>query len=379
MRSPAWYRAADAWFKLLAAIAIGYIILAQAVALSIEFADVSVIAIGGVLLAYFLYPAVARLNKRVPLWLALTIVYAGCALALGAVIYVIVPAAIAQVVALRDDLPTIQRTVLGLIESPRNLFYRHLPATAQQWVAKIPDQIGAEIARNATSYTAKLINVFALMAAVAAATIAIPVISIYMLAEAATIKRFFVTAFKPRTRRKVIAFLADVDQVIGGFVRGQIIVAAAVGVLAIVALVILHVRYAFIIGIWAGAMDVIPFIGPFAGAIPAFIVALIFNGIGDAVGVIAAFTIINQLEAHLLAPRIVSSTVKITPLAVIFALLICAKIFGFLGLLIAVPLAGIARVLLIHIFGEDEVSNAQLKPGLTHAPKSQVDPRSTEL
>ncbi len=378
MRTPAWYRAADAWFKLLAAVAIGYVILAQIVALVKDFAGVSVIAVGGILLAYFFYPAVAWLNRRMPLWLALTIVYVAGALTVAGVVYVLVPAAVAQILALRDDLPTIQRTILSLIESPRNFFYAHLPGIAQQWVLKIPSQIGAEIAQHAASYTAQLINVFELMAAVAAATIAIPVVSIYMLAEASTIKRFFVSAFKPRARRRVIAFLGDVDQVIGGFIRGQIIVAAVVGVLAIAALVILHVRYAFIIGIWAGLMDVIPYIGPFAGAIPAFVVALIFNGVGDATGVVAAFTIINQVEAHLLAPRIVSSTVKITPLAVIFSLLICAKIFGLLGLLIAVPLAGIARVTIVHIFGEDEVSNAQLKPGLTHLPKSEVDPRSTE-
>ena len=66
---------------------------------------------------------------------------------------------------------------------------------------------------------------------------------------------------------------------------------------------ILHVRYAIIIGAWAGAIDIIPYIGPIAGAIPAVIIAFIFNGFGDAIGVIVAFTVINQLEGHVLGPR----------------------------------------------------------------------------
>jgi predicted PurR-regulated permease PerM len=375
---PAWHGAADAWFKLLAAIAIGYVILAQMVSLVKTFADVSVIAIGGVLLAYFVYPAVAGLNRRLPLWAALTIVYLGGLAAIAATFYILVPAAIVQAQALRQDLPAIQQSALSFMQSPSNPFFAHLPSTAQEWIQGLPRQIGAEVARNLSGYTAKVIDAFQILLVFAAMTIAIPVVSIYMLAEASTIKRTFVRAFKPRARKKVIDVLADVDRVIGGFIRGQIIVAIVVGILAILALVLLHVRYAFIIGIWAGVMDVIPYIGPFAGAIPAFVIALIFNGIGDAAGVVAAFVAINQLEGHLLGPRIVSSTVKITPLAVIFSLLICAKVFGFLGLLIAVPIAGIVRVILLHVFGEDDVSNAQLKPGLTHEPKSEMNPRSTE-
>jgi len=234
------------------------------------------------------------------------------------------------------------------------------------------------VAGNAAAYTTKVLNALEIVVAIGAVAIAIPVVSIYMLGESPLIKRFFVQSFKPRSRRKVVAILHDVDQVIGGFIRGQIIVAAVIGILAIAALMLLHVRYAVIIGAWAGIMDVIPYIGPFAGAIPAVIVALIFNGAGSALGVIVAFTVINQLEGHLLAPRIVSTTVKITPLGVIFALLICGKIFGLVGLVVAVPLAGIVRVILTHAFQEEAVTNAQLKPGLTQEPRSRVDPRATK-
>ncbi len=376
-RSPSWRAAADAWFKLFAAIALGYLVLAQAVALLKSFGVITVIAVGGLLLAYLVYPAIAWLNRRLPLWAALSIVYLSGVLAIAAVFYAIVPPAIVQFEDLVRDWPTIERSIRDYIESPGNPFFTHLPPAAQQWVVKLPSQIGSDMQKNAVGYTKKVVNVLELLVGFGAVAVAIPVVSIYMLGESTLIKRFFVQSIPPRSRRKVVAVLHDVDQVIGGFIRGQLIVAVVVGALATVALVILHVKYAIIIGVWVGAMDVIPYVGPIAGAIPAVVIAYIFNGVGDAIGVVVPIVVINQLEGHLLGPRIVSSTVKITPLAVIFALLVCAKIFGFIGLLVAVPLAGIVRVTLTHIFDEAAVTNAQLKPGLTPAPRSQVDPNST--
>lgn len=377
-RGPVWRNAADAWFKLLAAIAIGYFLVTQAVAVLKDFGGIAVILVGGVLLAYFVYPAIAWLNRRLPLWAALSIVYVSGLVIFAAVFYLLVPPAVAQIEGLVHDWPIIETAVRGYIEGPNNPFFTILPASAQDWIMKLPSQVGADLQRNAITYSSRVVNALEIVVGVGLLAIAIPVVSIYMLAESPTIKRFFVQSFKPRSRARVVAILHDVDQVIGGFIRGQIIVAAVVGILAIVALMILHVRYAVIIGVWAGVMDVIPYIGPIAGAIPGVVVALIFNGPGAGIGVIVAFAVINQLEAHLLAPRIVSNSVKITPLAVIFALLICAKIFGFIGLIVAVPLAGIVRVFLTHVFQEDTVTNAQLKPGLTQAPRSEVDPRATK-
>ena len=106
--------------------------------------------------------------------------------------------------------------------------------------------------------------------------------------------------------------------------------------------------------------------------------ALFTNGWPNALAVIVAFTIINQFEGHLLGPRIVGSTVKVTPLAVIFALLIGAHVFGLLGLIIAVPVAGVVRVILVRLFPDEEITNAEIRPGLTQMPQVEVDPDATE-
>lgn len=375
---PGWYGQADAWFKLLAAIAVGYLILGELVRIVRDFADVSIVLIGGIFLAYFVYPIISWLNKRLPLWAALTIVYGGGFVAIVLALVFLVPTAVGQFQGLVADLPRMQTKIEAFLANPRNPLLSHFPDAMRSYVQKLPGQVTHDLQLHAAAYTSKVVNALILIVGVAAMAIAIPVVSIYMLAESAMIKRFFVQGFQPDRRQTVVAFLRDCDDVVGGFVRGQVIVAAVVGALAIGALLILGIPYAVVIGAWAGIADIIPYIGPFAGAIPAAIVALIEKGPLSMVWVAVAFTIINQLEGHILGPRIVSSTVKITPLAVIFALLIGAHLFGLAGLIVAVPLAGLIRVVLVRLFPDREVTNAELRPGLTHPPKPDVDPAATE-
>lgn len=377
-RNSRWRRAVDFWFKLFATIALGYLILAQIVRILQQFADISTILVGGVLIAYFAFPPVSWLNKRLPLWASLLIVYASYAGLIAVAFYFLVPTAVGQIQGLIASLPQLEHGVEHALRNPHSSFLSRLPPALQQYIQKLPSQIGHSIQGNVAAYSSRLFNTLFLLVGVGVVAVATPVVSIYMLAESPLIKRFFLRAFPRERQQATISFLSDVDEVIGGFIRGQIIVAAVVGCLAIIALLVLHVPYALVIGVWAGVADVIPYIGPFAGAIPAAIIASIYNGPASLIGVIAAFVAINQLEGHLLGPRIVSSTVKITPLAVIFALLIGGKLFGFVGLIIAVPLAGVIRVILMHIFPDREISNVELQPGLSHPAKANLDPHATD-
>jgi len=133
-----WRAAADAWFKLLGAIALGYFLLAQAVALLKDFAGIAIILVGGILLAYFVYPAIAWLNRRLPLWAALSIVYVSGALAVAAIFYSVVPPAIAQLESLLRDWPTIERTVRAQVEGPSDPFLLTCPSTRSSGLQSCP-------------------------------------------------------------------------------------------------------------------------------------------------------------------------------------------------------------------------------------------------
>jgi predicted PurR-regulated permease PerM len=164
-------------------------------------------------------------------------------------------------------------------------------------------------------------------------------------------------------KRSKLEIIADLDHVVGGFLRGQVIVAAIVGTLVTILLYGLHVRYAYAIGAAAGILDVIPYVGAIAGWLPAFLIAVFTNGIESGLFVTVGIVLINQLEGHVIAPRIVSKTVELTPLAVIVALLAGGEIAGIPGLLLAVPIAGAIRVIVLDL-RPPKLTYAQAEPAL---------------
>ena len=134
--------------------------------------------------------------------------------------------------------------------------------------------------------------------------------------------------------------------------RGQALLGASIGLACGLAIWILSWdvvgvwpeggQYALLFGVWAGITEVIPYIGPFLGAIPP-VIAAFFHSPVAALWVIVIYIVIQQLESHILAPNIVGSSVGVHPLVVIFALLAGAQIGGFIGMIAALPLLAMLR------------------------------------
>jgi predicted PurR-regulated permease PerM len=141
-----------------------------------------------------------------------------------------------------------------------------------------------------------------------------------------------------------------VQKAVAGYVRGQTLFSLAMGTGAGVSLYVfgllgifpLGETYALAFGIFFGLMELIPFVGPFLGALPPVLVALFSDPI-SALWVGLLFVALQQIEGHIVAPQIFSHTLRINPLLVIFALLVGAEVAGFVGALLALPIAAIIR------------------------------------
>ena len=199
--------------------------------------------------------------------------------------------------------------------------------------------------------------------------IIIPVVAAYMLLEAEGIKRVVVGMIPAAARPRSLKILSDLDKVLGGFIRGQLIVAAIIGSFVTILLLALHVKYAVLIGVVAGILDVIPYVGAIAGWLPAFFIALFSNGWLNALLVTIGIIVINQLEGHIIAPRVVSKSVDLSPLIVVIALLTGGELMGIAGLIIAVPVAGVIRVLVMNFWPPKHLTLAEVQPGLTQTPR----------
>ncbi len=173
--------------------------------------------------------------------------------------------------------------------------------------------------------------------------VTIPVLTFYFMKDEEIIAHFIKEAIPKKSQPWVYPLARQLDLVLSGFIRGQLLVALFVGVSSGLALILLGVEFAILIGILAGITNIIPYLGPIIGGIPAAIIAFLDTPI-KALWVIIAFVVIQQAESSVVSPRIVGHRVGLHPTIIILALLIGGSLWGFIGLLIAVPLAAIVKV-----------------------------------
>ena len=146
-----------------------------------------------------------------------------------------------------------------------------------------------------------------------------------------------------RERTRVERLFDRVKQGLGLWLRGQVFLGIVVGVLSYVGLLLLHVKFALVLALLAGVTELIPVIGPFIGAVPAILVTASDHAILG-LWVALLYVVIQQLENHLLVPRIMAEGTGLNPIAVIIAILVAAKLAGIVGVLLAVPAAIIVKV-----------------------------------
>ncbi len=149
---------------------------------------------------------------------------------------------------------------------------------------------------------------------------------------------------------------ARVVRAVAGYVRGQLLFSIVMGAGAGIGLWIFGVigifpdgkTYALAFGVWFGLMELIPYIGPFLGAVPPLLVAL-FQDPLTALWVAILFIALQQIEGHIASPLIFGHALRVNPLLVIFALLFGAELFGFLGALVALPVAAVIRETVVYL------------------------------
>jgi predicted PurR-regulated permease PerM len=336
--------------KLLMAVVLAGYIVQAVVGFLAQIRGVVYIAIGSIFLAYLIYPVVNRLRRRMPLWLAVVITYAAILVLLGALGWFIIPRLTDDIGTFVARYPELSARVSDVIYNPNNGLAARLPDWMRHELARIPDELAAWVKTRGLASFGRVVVVLAGGFAAVATFVIVPLLTAYLLLDLDNLKAELAAVVPPRRWRSIVGVLAEVDAVIGGFIRGQLLVAISVGVLITIALLVLHVRYAFLFGLLATIGDLVPYVGAIMAFVPAFTVAWIGNGLVNAMLVLAAFVLIFQAEGHLLAPNIVSKTVKLSPFVVLLALLIGGELGGIFGLFVAIPIAGILRLLVTRVF-----------------------------
>ncbi|CAM3704169.1 AI-2E family transporter [Cytobacillus oceanisediminis] len=175
----------------------------------------------------------------------------------------------------------------------------------------------------------------------------IPFISFYLLKDFTIMKKAAWYLTPRRWRKEGVLFLRDIDKSLGSYIRGQLLVCAAIGTISSLLFWVFGMRYPLLLGLIIGVTNIIPYFGPIIGAIPAVIIAstLSVKMIVITVGIII---VLQFLEGNILSPLIVGKSLHMHPLLIMLALLAGGEAGGILGLIIAVPILAVLKVSLIH-------------------------------
>ena len=211
--------------------------------------------------------------------------------------------------------------------------------------------------------------------------ILVVVLSIYMLIYAPKIGDLVRSVMPPGDGSPEDDFPTRVQKAVSGYVRGQLLFSLIMGTSAGVALWIFGVvgifpegrTYAFAFGLFFGVMELVPYVGPFLGALPPIIVALVQDPL-TAVWVALLFVALQQLEGHIVAPNVFGHALRLNPLLVILALLIGGEIYGFVGALIALPIAAVLRETAVYLRGHLVLEPWGTSGALLLAPRAPPDP-----
>jgi predicted PurR-regulated permease PerM len=177
-----------------------------------------------------------------------------------------------------------------------------------------------------------------------------PIIAFYLLVDLPHIGAVSRRLIPPGAREQVLHVAHRLNVAIGGFFRGQLAVAIIVGIMVSVGLAIIDLPFWLIVGMIAGAFNLIPLIGPWVGAVPGVIIALTTRDFSTALWVAAIMTIAQQIDNHFISPMVMQRTVSLHPAAVMLALLAGGTLGGFFGLVLAVPVTATIKVVVGHLW-----------------------------
>lgn len=242
----------------------------------------------------------------------------------------------------------------GLGSGTSNAFFKRI----ENWITGAipfidPESLAlqSKLSELVKSISTSLFAIIGSVVSVVTTMVIIPFAVFFLLKDGPHLKKALISVVPNRYFEMVLHLIYKTDQQLGGYLRGQFFDAVIIGILATTAMWILDVRYFVLIGIFAGLTNMIPYVGPLAGAVSAIFVVLFNGGGGQQVLFVAvAFIIIQLMDNVLVQPIVVARSVNLHPLVIIFAVIIGGQFFGILGMLLAVPTAGMIKVMISEFY-----------------------------
>ena len=303
------------------------------------------------LLFYLLNPLVDLMEKyKINRVLAISIIFVIIAILLIIGLAVAIPNLQRQVVIFAQNVPSYLEDADRVID---DLVTKHLPDDFRPQLEQVLAQFSTQATAWASNISSKAVNwVSALISGtsqVIVALIIMPFMLFYLLRDGKGL-RDYITQFLPNKLREPVGkVLSEVNQQLSNYVRGQITVAVIVAIMFIILFKIIGLRYAVTLGITAGFLNLVPYLGSFLAMIPALVLGLIAGPV-MLLKVIIVFIVEQTIEGRFVSPLILGSQLNIHPITILFVLLTSGSMFGIWGVLLGIPIYASAKVVISEIF-----------------------------
>ena len=282
-------------------------------------------------------------RHRIPRALGVLVVYVLLAAIITGAFLIIVPPLVSQLSDLLKGLTTSFGDARGVLEGIIALTEKYGFA---QNISESFQNVQGALSQGFSRVFSTIANVFGGVTTL----VLVLVITFYMVVEEADARRMF-RHFAPRKYQPYLVGLAGrMQEKLGYWLRGQLILMLVIGALTYIGLLILGVEYALVLAIFAGLAEIVPYAGPILAAIPAVILAFTISPI-KAVMVAVLYFAIQQLENGVLTPKIMQKSVGLNPVVSIFSLMVGFKVGGFVGAIFAIPVATLVTVLMHDLIG----------------------------
>jgi predicted PurR-regulated permease PerM len=340
--SPNWARRRDIAFAL-----IGWFIILAIALWAVAHIIGALLTVGvAALLAYAIAPIVRLLTRRMPRPLAIAVTYVLAVGVLGLVLYVIVMTAVTQLIGFAHQ--------ISLLLAPGKTQAASGLATALSKVGISVTQLqalGNQLTSHLQDVATTAVPILAGVFGGVLDTILVIVLSIYFVIDGARLITWLRMRSPIQYRTRINFLLNTFERVLGGYIRGQLSLAALIGVLVGFGMMVMQIPYAELLGLIAFIFEFIPIIGVFLSGAACVLLALTKGPIW-AVLVLAYFIFVHIIEGDVVGPRIVGRAVGLHPAVSIFALLAGAELFGLWGALFASPVAGVIQAVMMEVWSE---------------------------
>jgi putative heme transporter len=293
-----------------------------------------VVLVMALILVGTLSPAVGWLERhRVKRPVAIAIIFIGCAIVVGGIGLVTLPSLSAQVSQTLGDLPHLQKSLALRLES------HHLTAPMADAIRSFNPEKRLKSLDMSSALAASL-GVVEVIGYLATSV----VLAIYFIADGERTRGFLFAVFPRRFHVRLARVLLNLETIVGGYLRGQVITSLAIGVFTFGLLTITRVPNALALAAFAAVTDVIPFVGGLLATTPAVLVSLSRSGVVTVI-VLCAMIGYQEFESRVIVPRVYGRALRLSSAVVVLALLAGGKLGGVIGALLALPIAAALRML----------------------------------